>query len=130
GVAGALSRHADGVLARLDRPEQQAARRLLGRLITAQGTRCERSEEELTSASSEARTALRALIEGRLLHARTEAGRSSYEIAHEALIESWGTLRHWIDEDAGQRALRQRLEEAAAEWERLGRAEELLWGRR
>jgi len=127
GVAGALSRHADGVLARLDRAEQQAARRLLGHLITAEGTRSERSEEELTRNSGEARTALRALIEGRLLHAHTEAGQSSYEIAHEALIASWSTLRRWIDEDAGQRALRQRLEEASTEWERLRRADELLW---
>ncbi|MBN1206509.1 MAG: protein kinase [Myxococcaceae bacterium] len=127
GVAGALSRHADGVLARLDRAGQQAARRILGRLITADGTRHERNEEELTEASAEARTALRALVEGRLLHARTADGRASYEIAHEALIASWGTLRHWLDEDAGQRALRQRLEEAGAEWERLGRVEDLLW---
>jgi formylglycine-generating enzyme required for sulfatase activity len=130
GVAGALSRHADGVLARLDQAGQRAARRILGLLLTAEGTRSERSEEELTAGSGEARTALRALIEGRLLHARSEAGRSSYEIAHEALIASWGTLRQWLDEDAGQRALRQRIEGAAAEWERLERAEELLWRQR
>jgi serine/threonine protein kinase/formylglycine-generating enzyme required for sulfatase activity len=130
GVAGALSRHADGVLASLDRAQQQAARRLLGRLITAEGTRSERSEEELTATSEESRAALRALVEGRLLHARTVGGQASYEIAHEALIASWGTLRQWLDEDAGQRALRQRIEAASAEWERLGRAEELLWRRR
>lgn len=130
GVAGALSRHADGVLARLDRPKQQAARRLLGRLITAEGTHSERSEEELTSDSAEAHAALRALVEGRLLHARTEGGRAIYEIAHEALIASWSTLRQWIDEDAGQRALRQRLEAASAEWERLGHTEDLLWRQR
>lgn len=127
GVAGALSRHADGVLARLDRAEQQAARRLLGRLITAEGTRSQRSEEELLSVAVEARTALRALIHGRLLHARTADGSTSYEIAHEALIANWGTLRQWLDEDAGQLALRQRIEKAGAEWERLGRVEDLLW---
>ncbi|WP_224249672.1 bifunctional serine/threonine-protein kinase/formylglycine-generating enzyme family protein [Hyalangium gracile] len=127
GVAGALSRHADRVLAQLGQAEQQAARRLLGRLITAEGTRSERGEEELTAASEEARTALRALVEGRLLHVRKAGDRASYEIAHEALIASWGTLRQWLDEDAGQRALRQRIEAAGAEWERLGRAEDLLW---
>jgi formylglycine-generating enzyme required for sulfatase activity len=127
GVAGALSRHADGVLARLGPAEQQAARRMLGRLITTEGTSGERSEEELTEASEAGRTALRVLVEGRLLHARTEGARASYEIAHEALIASWRTLRNWLDEDAGQRALRQRLEAASAEWERLGRPKELLW---
>jgi formylglycine-generating enzyme required for sulfatase activity len=127
GVAGALSRHADGVLVRLTRAEQQAARRLLGLLVTTESTRGARGEEELTTASEEDRTALRALVEGRLLHARTEGGQTRYEIAHEALIVSWGTLRHWLDEDAGQRALRQRLEMASVEWERLGNAEDLLW---
>ncbi|MFY0568082.1 protein kinase domain-containing protein [Archangium lansingense] len=130
GVAGALSRHADEVLARLSPTARQATRRLLGLLITAEGTRGERSEEELTAAPDEARTALRALVEGRLLHARTTGGRTSYEIAHEALLTSWGTLRQWLDEDAGQRVLRQRIETAGAEWERLGRATDLLWRKR
>jgi formylglycine-generating enzyme required for sulfatase activity len=103
---------------------------MLGHLITAEGTRSERGEEELLGASPEARPALRALVEGRLLHARTVGGRATYEIAHEALIASWDTLRHWLDEDAGQRALRQRIEAASAEWERLGRTEELLWRKR
>jgi formylglycine-generating enzyme required for sulfatase activity len=129
GVAGALSRHADAVLAQLNAAEQLAARRLLGRLITAEGTRGARSEEELTT-SPEARTALRVLAEGRLVHARTVEKRASHEIAHEALIASWMTLRHWLDEDAGQRALRQRLEAAGTEWVRLGNAEELLWRKR
>jgi formylglycine-generating enzyme required for sulfatase activity len=127
GVAGALSQHADSVLARLTPAEQQAARGLLGRLITAEGTRSERREEELIDTSQEARTALRTLVQGRLLHARTVAGQASYEIAHEALITNWGTLRNWLDEDVGQRALRQRLELAGAEWERLGRADDQLW---
>ncbi|ATB40889.1 putative serine/threonine protein kinase [Cystobacter fuscus] len=129
GVAGALSRHADALLSRLSAAEQLAARRLLGRLITAEGTRGARSEEELSS-SPDARTALRVLAEGRLVHARTVEKRASYEIAHEALIASWTTLRHWLDEDAGQRALRQRLEAAGAEWVRLGNAEDLLWRKR
>ncbi|HYH97164.1 bifunctional serine/threonine-protein kinase/formylglycine-generating enzyme family protein [Hyalangium sp.] len=127
GVAGALSRHADGVLAGLDRTGQQAARRLFVRLITAEGTRIARSEEELTAASEKARAVLPLLVEGRLLHALRVQGQTSYEIAHEVLIENWGTLRECLEEDVGQRALRQRLEVAAAEWERLGYAEESLW---
>ena len=130
GVAGALSRHADGVLARLSPPERLAAGRMLVRLVTAEGTRAELSEEELSAASKEARTALHALVEGRLLHARTAGDRARLEIAHEALIASWGTLRTLLKEDDSQRVLRQRLEEASAEWERMAGAEELLWGER
>ncbi|EPX63458.1 putative serine/threonine protein kinase [Cystobacter fuscus DSM 2262] len=130
GVAGALSRHADAVLAPLHEAGQRAARQLLGLLITAEGTRGERSEEELLAVSPEAGAALRALVEGRLIQARAVGGRTHYELAHEALITSWGTLRRWLDEDVGQRALRQRLEVARAEWERLGHPEELLWRKR
>ncbi|MBN1204904.1 MAG: protein kinase [Myxococcaceae bacterium] len=131
GVAGALSRHADGVLAGLSPAGQQAARRLLLQLVTAEGTRSEHSEEELAAASeATSRTALRALIDGRLLHARTAGGQAWYGIAHDSLITHWGTLRNWLDNDIGHRAVRQRVEAASAEWERLAHAKEALWGQR
>jgi len=131
GVAGALSRHADGVLASLSPAGQQAAQRLLLQLVTGEGTRSERSEEELAMATdTAARTALRALTDGRLLHARTVGGQARYEIAHDSLINNWGTLRNWLDNDIGHRAVRQRLDQASAEWERLARAKEALWGQR
>jgi len=127
GVEGLLSRHADGVVARLGPNEQAAARRLLVRLVTLEGTRVERTGDELDLGSGGAGTALQALVDGRLLHARTTRGRVTYQIAHEALIQRWALLRHWLDDDAGQRALRQRLENAASEWSRLNRPRELLW---
>ncbi len=130
GVAGALSRHADSVLTRLGPSERHAAARMLLRLVTTEGTRGELSEEELTEASVEARAALRALVEGRLLHARIAGDGASYEIAHEALIASWDTLRRLLEESVGHRALQQRLETASAEWERVGRAEDVLWRKR
>ncbi len=131
GVAGALSRHADGVLQRLSPAEQQAARRILIRLVTAEGMRHHRSEEELVAASDPAsRAAFRALLEGRLLHAHTTSGQAQYELAHDSLLVSWGTLRNWLDDDIGHRAVRQRIEAASAEWERLGRSRDTLWGQR
>ncbi|HEX8437174.1 protein kinase domain-containing protein [Archangium sp.] len=130
GVAGALSRHADGVLARLDPAEQQAARRLLLQLVTAEGTRGERGERELGTADAATGTALRVLVEGRLLHASTAAGEARYQIAHDSLLTHWHTLRNWLDNDIGHRAVRQRIEAASAEWERLARTREALWGQR
>jgi formylglycine-generating enzyme required for sulfatase activity/predicted Ser/Thr protein kinase len=131
GVAGALSRHADGVLARLSPAERQAARALLLRLVTAEGTRVELSDGELAGGSDGASpAALRALVEGRLLHTRTVGGEVRWEIAHDSLIESWGTLRDWLDDDIGHRVVRKRVEEASADWERLRRTREVLWGRR
>ena len=130
GVPGALSRHAEGVLARLDAAQQRAARSLFLRLVTTEGTRNERTEDELAAASDDARTALRALVEGRILHARTVGGQTSYQLAHDSLLESCALLRNWLDEDIGHRAVRQRVEAASAEWERLARSREPLWGKR
>ncbi|MBN1207308.1 MAG: protein kinase [Myxococcaceae bacterium] len=131
GVAGALSRHADGVLLRLGPAGRAAARGLLLRLVTAEGTRVERGEEELLGSAEEgSRAALRALVEGRLLHMRAVGGEARWELAHDSLIDGWGTLRDWLADDIGHQVVRRRLEDASADWERLRGARELLWGQR
>lgn len=128
GVSGALEGHADGVLVQMPPEQRQAARAILMRLVTVDGTRARRSEEELVILSPEAKGALEALVRGRLLVAGESPGGSRiYEIAHEALLNGWATLAHWLAEEAELRALRDRLEVAAAEWERLGRPKPLLW---
>ncbi|WP_437754297.1 nSTAND1 domain-containing NTPase [Sorangium sp. So ce1389] len=132
GVEGALARHADRVLGRMPPAVHAAARRLLGALITPQGTRARRAEGELAQGGGDgsARAALDALVQGRLLFAREGEQGTVYEIAHEALIHGWGTLRHWLEEQREQRATRQRLEASAAEWERLGRRRDALFSAR
>jgi hypothetical protein len=55
----------------------------------------------------------------------------SAEVAHEALIREWGTLRKWLDEDRESLRLRRHLTESAGEWKRRGReASELYRGAR
>ncbi|MCA9720475.1 MAG: SUMF1/EgtB/PvdO family nonheme iron enzyme, partial [Myxococcales bacterium] len=49
------------------------------------------------------------------------------EIAHEALIDGWGTLRRWLERAHETRAIRERLEAAAREWNRLARDDDALW---
>lgn len=127
GVAGALARHADGVVKSLLQNERKAARRMLVRLVTAEGTRTRRTEDELVGGDPASRAALDALVRGRLLAARELEGGTSYEIAHDALISGWSTLREWLDEQAEIRVVRQRLEAASTEWERLGRIRDALW---
>ncbi|HWU88858.1 MAG TPA: SUMF1/EgtB/PvdO family nonheme iron enzyme, partial [Kofleriaceae bacterium] len=46
------------------------------------------------------------------------------------LLASWSTLQDWLQRGAADHAVRARVEQAAAEWERMGRARDLLWGRR
>ncbi|HEY8207137.1 MAG TPA: SUMF1/EgtB/PvdO family nonheme iron enzyme [Myxococcaceae bacterium] len=135
GVEGALARHADGVLAEMRPGSRVAARRLLLRLVHAEDTRARRTRAELLgepgSEDGEARAALEALVRGRLVFGRESPdGAATYELAHEALLRGWDTLRGWLANDQEQRALRQRLERACAEWERLGRPREQLWSRR
>jgi formylglycine-generating enzyme required for sulfatase activity len=129
GVEGALARHGDRVLAALLPDERQAARRLLMRLVTLEGTRARRSAQELGEDAA-ATTALEALVRGRLVVARQGDDGAAYEVAHEALVSGWATLRGWLAAAAGSRAARLRLEAAVAEWERLGRAPDALWSAR
>jgi formylglycine-generating enzyme required for sulfatase activity len=132
GVAGALTRHADRVLAGLTPSEREAARRILLRLVTTEGTRTRATEAELLTDGPEAdaqRAALEALVRGRVLVA-SNAQDGGYEIAHEALLTSWSTLQDWLQRDVANQAVRERVAHAAASWERMGRAGELLWGRR
>ncbi len=129
GVEGALSRHADRVLAQLLPAERIAARRILIKLVTAEGTRARQSAAELGGMDTDAaeRSALEALVRGRLVVVGEAEEGVAYEIAHEALLAGWGRLRAWLAGDAQSRPARQRLEHAATEWERLGRAREALW---
>jgi serine/threonine protein kinase/formylglycine-generating enzyme required for sulfatase activity len=132
GVEGALARHADRLLAGLDGNERDAARRILLRLVTAEGTRARRSESELLTEGSQRgaeRAALETLVRGRVVVAN-DAQLGGYEIAHEALLVSWGTLQDWLSRGAADHALLMRMAQAAAEWERTKRPRDLLWGRR
>jgi formylglycine-generating enzyme required for sulfatase activity len=123
GVTGALSRHADGVLRPLLPEQREAARHILLRLVTPEGTRARRSPEELAGTDPRAKVALEALVHGRLLVAAGDA----VQIAHEALVKSWSTLARWLSDEVEHRAVRARLESAAQEWERAARRDDSLW---
>ncbi|MBL9103695.1 MAG: SUMF1/EgtB/PvdO family nonheme iron enzyme [Myxococcales bacterium] len=128
GVAGALARHAEGVLARLTPLQRRAARSLLLRLITIEETRASLNYDELAIDGDDARVALDALLEARLLLVRDPPeGPPVYEIAHEALIKGWVSLQVWLNEEEESRKTYHRLEHAAGEWDRLGRPPHGLW---
>ena len=130
GVAGALARHADTVVAQLPVQSREQVRQIMSRLVTPEGTRERRRADELRADEPATAAALEALVAGRILVARGGDGGVEYELAHEALVTGWSTLRDWLDADAGARQVLRRLESAAAEWERVGRAKEALWSER
>ncbi|MEO8698585.1 MAG: protein kinase [Kofleriaceae bacterium] len=126
GVAGALARHGDAVLAGMPAADRPHVRRVLLRLVTSVGTRVRRTEAEL-SVSEGTKVALDALVKGRLLVVHDGDDGATFELAHEILVRGWGTLRDWLDADAEERARRERVAAAAAEWHRAGRRNDATW---
>jgi eukaryotic-like serine/threonine-protein kinase len=126
GVSGSLSRHADVVVSRMLTTERAQARNILLRLVTAMGTRARRGVHELAP-TEPARKALEALVHGRLVVAQGDEPDAVYELAHECLLTDWTMLRHWLEADSADRATRERLSAAAAEWVRLGRRSDATW---
>jgi formylglycine-generating enzyme required for sulfatase activity len=130
GVAGALARHADQVLLGLHQGRRAAARQILMALVTLEGTRARRSGAELEAGDPAAHEVIEALVRGRLLVVHDTEQGLSYELAHEALLKGWATLRGWLDKQADSRPVKQRLAASAAEWKRLGHTREALWSAR
>jgi WD40 repeat protein/DNA-binding SARP family transcriptional activator len=125
GVRGAIARTAETVYNhRLTEHQQSIARSIFLRLTElgekTQDTRRRAALSELvprpqdTAAVEEV---LEILAGARLI----TLAEGSAEVAHEALIREWPTLRQWLDEDRVGIRIHQHLAEAARGWEELGR---------
>ncbi|MGH7342730.1 MAG: SUMF1/EgtB/PvdO family nonheme iron enzyme, partial [Candidatus Rokuibacteriota bacterium] len=130
GVRGAIAKRAEAFLTApdLDDAKRSELRRVLGRLVQlGEGTvdtrrRAPRSElESLGSASIG--LLLDRLIDERLL----TAGEAGIEVAHEALIREWKTLREWIDADREMLRIHGELSRDARRWMDGGNSEGDLW---
>ena len=131
GVAGALAHHADGVIGRLAPRQRSLARTVLTALITEEDTRARRTAAELGAVGpgedpAAIAAVLEALVRGRLITIEHGA-QTTYQIAHDVLVDGWDTLRGWRGHDVERSAARQRVARAAAEWDRLGRPNDALW---
>ncbi len=131
GVAGALAKHADSVLASMTTQERDAVKRLFQRLVTSDGTRAVLMVSEITSflGRDMAARILKKLAGARLITVQSigEEGDAQVELIHESLITRWQTLRRWLEEDNENAAMLQQLREAAKQWEQRGRPTGLLW---
>ena len=130
GLEGALAFHADATLAGMSPAERLEARRLLLSLVTVEGTRARREEDELLAESASTREVLDALVRARLVVANAGERGPAYEVAHEALLSGWPALRAWLDEETVAREVAERVRRAAAAWERAGRRGDALFGER
>ena len=127
GVRGAIAETAEAIFHDQLEPEQRAIARQIFLRLTELGedtstadTRRRVSFDELISKpedSSMVHEVLTVLADARLITTEQDAA----EVAHEALIREWPTLRNWIDENREGLRLHRHLTETAQEWESLGR---------
>jgi WD40 repeat protein/DNA-binding SARP family transcriptional activator len=124
GVHGAIAHTAESVYQNLSPDEQAITRDIFVRLTElgegTEDTRRRASFEELMSHTEnveDVRSVLNKLADARLV----TLGEDTADVAHEALIREWPTLREWLNEDREGLRLHRHLTEAAYEWELLGR---------
>lgn len=133
GVHGAIAETAEAVLKdHFSREQQVIARRVflrlteLGEETDTMDTRrrVDISEIILDPAQAETTKAvLKVLADARLI----TLGQDTVEVAHEALIREWPTLREWIEENREGFRLHRQLTSAAQEWQNTGREADLLY---
>ena len=135
GVHGAIARTAESVYnQRLTGAERDVARAIFVRLAAfgdeAQTTRRRVAIDDLATSADErpiVDQVLRILAEARLV----TIGAGTVEVAHEALIREWPTLRQWLSDDRDGLRIHRHLSLAAQEWDASGRqASELYRGAR
>jgi formylglycine-generating enzyme required for sulfatase activity len=133
GVKKAITQTAESVYDKLTPAEQTIARGIFLRLTElgegVQDTRRRVKMDELGQAKEQdaVTKVLKTLTDARLVTTEED----SAEVAHEALIREWGTLRKWLDEDRESLRTHRHLTESAGEWQRRGKeASELYRGAR
>jgi WD40 repeat protein len=133
GVRGAIAETAETVFTDQFTHEQQAiARRIFLRLTelgdeTATGdTRRRATFKELILKPAETdatQAVLKALADARLI----TTSEDSVQVAHEALIREWPTLRGWLEDNREGLRLHRQLTEAAQEWLSAEREPDILF---
>jgi len=127
GVQGAIAKRAEAVWMRLRERGSQNEGRLrrvfLDLVHSEEDAKDTRRRVELEKLGHEAKAVVAELARERLLvTGRDEAtGKETVEVAHEALINRWGRLQNWLNEDREFRAWRQRLAAGFREWARTQR---------
>ena len=133
GVRGAIAETAEAVFIDLfSREQQEIARRIFLRLTelgdeTSTGdTRRRATFNELILKPGDidsTQYVLKVLADSRLITTSEEA----VEVAHEALIREWPTLRGWLEDNREGLRLHRQLTESAQEWDGLGRDPDMLY---
>jgi WD40 repeat protein/serine/threonine protein kinase len=130
GVSGALARRANELYEQMSPPQRRVVEQIFLRLVTlgegAEDTRRRALQSELLSLAA-AESDIQHVIEtfGRyrlLTFDRDPITRTpTVEVAHEALIRTWGTLREWLNQNRDNLRLHRQLAASVAEWQQAER---------
>jgi WD40 repeat protein/DNA-binding XRE family transcriptional regulator len=133
GIRGAIAETAEAVFQdRLEPAQRMIARQVFLRLTefgdqaTTADTRRRVCFDELVpspEAKEQVHEVLKTLADARLIITDQDFA----EVAHEALIREWPTLRTWIEENRESLRLHRHLTEAAQEWEKMNREPGVLY---
>jgi WD40 repeat protein/DNA-binding SARP family transcriptional activator len=121
-VEGALAGYAEGVYAELRTREREAARRVFVQLVQpgegTEDTRRVATRVELGDVAGNW-ILVQLLADKRLVVTGRDSstGLETVEVVHEALIQRWGRLQWWIEEDRAFRTWQERLRVALRGWE-------------
>ncbi|MBP7693069.1 MAG: CHAT domain-containing protein [Anaerolineales bacterium] len=122
GIRGAIAQTAEAVYTSLPADEQLAARRIFLRLVElgegTQDTRRRALRTELAPQPADeplVERVLQTLIGNRLV----VADEKTVEVAHEALIREWPTLRQWLTAGRASLRIQRELRRAAEAWQRV-----------
>jgi WD40 repeat protein len=126
GLNGAIAQSADHAYGELDERHRREAKHILLRLtVPGEGTEDTRRRVGRTELGDSPITThvLHRLAAARLV----TADENTVEIAHEALIRGWPTLRGWLDAGRASLRARHRLTGAAADWVANGHDDAFLY---
>ena len=130
GVTGAITQTAETLFCEsFNAQEQQAARRLLLRLISpGQGVPDTRRPYAVADLRAGENQSVMSIVMDAMVNARLlTVDREIIQLAHEAIIISWPRLNTWISESRDDLHFMQRIERVAAEWQEAGRDPDLLY---
>src|SRR5512135_3431887 len=122
-LQGALESRANEVLGTFNDTERETCRRIFLRLTQpgegTEDTKRRAARGELVPAGSDAESVesvIHRLADARLITTQgdpKDPGKTSVEVAHEALIRGWGRLHHWVEADRAGLRLHHQLNVAA-----------------
>jgi WD40 repeat protein/energy-coupling factor transporter ATP-binding protein EcfA2 len=130
GIRGAIAKTADSLLHSLTPEQQTIARHIFLQLTElgeeTQDTRRRAPLAELLRHADDAdqvQDVLEKLVSARLIITSEETA----EVAHEALIREWPTLRQWLDESREGLLVQRALTKAAQTWQQMNKDNGLLY---